>query len=56
MRSGYSETPESFQSARRHGPRGGQQEWQAEIASFFEGTGGPPHEILEQLVEVFHLD
>jgi L-rhamnose mutarotase len=30
--------------------------WQAEMAPFFEGTGGQADEIMEELVDVFHLD
>jgi L-rhamnose mutarotase len=30
--------------------------WQAEMAPFFEGTGGRADEMMEELVEVFHLD
>ena len=30
--------------------------WQAEMAPFFEGSGGPADEMMEELVEVFHLD
>jgi L-rhamnose mutarotase len=30
--------------------------WQAEMAPFFEGTGGQADEMMEELVEVFHLD
>jgi len=54
---GYFETPESFQSA-----LDGMSEedvnasWQAEMAPFFEGTGGQADEMMEELVEVFHLD
>jgi L-rhamnose mutarotase len=54
---GYFETPESFQSA-----LDGMSEedvnvlWQAEMAPFFEGTGGHADEMMEELVEVFHLD
>lgn len=54
---GYFETPESFQaaldgmSAEEVNDR-----WQTEMAPFFEGTGGHADEMMEQLVEVFHLD
>ena len=54
---GYFETPESFQAA-----LDGMSEeevndrWQAEMAPFFEGTGGHADEMMEQLIEVFHLD
>lgn len=30
--------------------------WQAEMLPFFEGTGGPAEEMMEELFEVFHLD
>jgi L-rhamnose mutarotase len=30
--------------------------WQSEMAPFFEGTGGQADEMMEELVEVFHLD
>jgi L-rhamnose mutarotase len=54
---GYFETPESFQSA-----LDGMTEeavnarWQTEMAPFFEGTGGHADEMMDELVEVFHLD
>jgi L-rhamnose mutarotase len=30
--------------------------WQAEMAPFFEGTGAAADTMMEELVEVFHLD
>ncbi|HSJ84565.1 MAG TPA: L-rhamnose mutarotase [Acidimicrobiia bacterium] len=54
---GYFETPESFQSA-----LDGMSEeavnarWQAEMAPFFEGAGGHADEMMDELVEAFHLD
>lgn len=30
--------------------------WQAEMAPFFEGVGGDPDRMMEEMVEVFHLD
>jgi L-rhamnose mutarotase len=30
--------------------------WQTEMAPFFEGIGGPADEMMEELIEVFHLD
>jgi L-rhamnose mutarotase len=30
--------------------------WQTEMAPFFEGTGGHADEMMDELVEVFHLD
>ena len=54
---GYFETPESFNAAlegmSRHAIN---DEWQAEMSRFFEGSGGPADEMMEHLVEVFHLD
>ena len=55
---GYFETPESFQAALA----GMAQEeinerWQAFMAPYFEGTGGThPDRMMEELLEVFHLD
>jgi L-rhamnose mutarotase len=54
---GYLETPSSFadaldgMSAEEVNAR-----WQAEMAPFFEGTGGAADEMMEELVEVFHVD
>lgn len=54
---GYFETPKSFQNA-LDGMSDEQvnQRWQAEMAPFFEGTGGHADEMMEELVEVFHFD
>lgn len=54
---GYFETPESFQSALDGmAEEEVNERWQAEMAPFFEGTGGHADEMMEELVEVFHLD
>lgn len=54
---GYFETPESFQAALDGMSKEEVNErWQAEMAPFFEGTGGHADEMMEELVEVFHLD
>lgn len=54
---GYFETPESFQAA-LDGMSAQEVNtlWQAEMAQFFEGTVGHADEMMEELVEVFHLD
>ena len=54
---GYFETPESFEAA-LEGMSGEEvnARWQAEMAPFFEGIGGRADEMMESLVEVFHLD
>ena len=54
---GYFETPASFSEALN----GMSKEeinarWQKEMAPFLEGTGGPADEMMEELIEVFHLD
>lgn len=54
---GYFETPDSFQAALD----GMDAEeingrWQEEMAPFFEGTGLHADQMMEELVEVFHLD
>lgn len=54
---GYFETPESFAAALD----GMENEeinasWQEEMAPFFEGTGLHADRMMEELVEVFHLD
>lgn len=54
---GYFETPESLTTALE----GMSNEevnarWQAEMAPFFEGTGAAADTMMEELVEVFHLD
>lgn len=53
---GYFETPESFQSA-LDGMSAEEvnERWQTEMSPFFEGTGGHADEMMEELVEVFHL-
>lgn len=54
---GYFETPDSFHTALE-----GMSEqevnarWQTEMAPFFEGTGAAADTMMEELVEVFHLD
>lgn len=54
---GYFETPESFQAALdAMSTQEVNELWQAEMARFFEGTGGNADEMMEELVEVFHLD
>jgi L-rhamnose mutarotase len=54
---GYFETPESLQAALDGMSREEVNErWQAEMAPFFEGTGGPADTQMEELIEVFHLD
>jgi L-rhamnose mutarotase len=54
---GYFETPDSFQAALDGMSKEAVNErWQAEMAPFFEGTGGHADQMMEQLVEVFHLD
>jgi L-rhamnose mutarotase len=54
---GYFETPDSFVAAlegmSREQVNG---RWQAEMAPFFEGTGEAADAMMEELVEVFHLD
>lgn len=54
---GYFETPEDFQTALEGMSREPVNDrWQAEMARFFEGTGEHADQMMEQLVEVFHLD
>lgn len=54
---GYFETPKSFEAALDGmSEEEVNQRWQAEMAPFFEGTGGRADEMMEELVEVFHLD
>jgi L-rhamnose mutarotase len=54
---GYFETPDSFAAALEGMSREEvNARWQAEMASFFEGTGGAADTMMEELVEVFHLD
>ena len=54
---GYFETPTSLTEA--VDAMSGEEinaRWQSEMSSFFEGTGGPADQMMEELVEVFHLD
>lgn len=54
---GYFETPVSFQAALDGmSEEEVNERWQAEMAPFFEGTGGRADEMMVELVEVFHLD
>lgn len=54
---GYFETPDSFDAALEGmSSEEVNDRWQEEMAPFFEGTGGHADEMMEQLVEVFHLD
>lgn len=54
---GYFETPESFRVALEGmSDEEVNDRWQAEMARFFEGTGGHADEMMEELIEVFHLD
>lgn len=54
---GYFETPKSFQAALDGmSAEDINDRWQAEMAPFFEGTGGHADEMMEELIEVFHLD
>lgn len=54
---GYFETPESFEAALDGmSAEDVNERWQAEMAPFFEGIGGHADEMMEELVEVFHLD
>ena len=54
---GYLET-DDFDAARRRMERAGvNARWQAEMASFFDDTGGQrPDEGFRQITEIFHLD
>lgn len=54
---GYFETPDGFQAA-LDGMEGEEinERWQEEMAPFFEGTGLHADQMMEELVEVFHLD
>lgn len=54
---GYFETPSDFRSA-LDGMSAEEvnERWQAEMAPLFEGTGGHADQMMEELVEVFHLD
>ena len=54
---GYFETPTSLADAvEAMSGEDVNARWQAEMTSFFEGTGGPADQKMEELVEVFHLD
>ena len=54
---GYFETPHSFAAALEGMSREEVNErWQAEMAPFFVGTGEAADTVMEELVEVFHLD
>lgn len=54
---GYFETPTSFADALDGmSNEGVNTRWQVEMAPFFEGTGRAADEMMEELVEVFHLD
>lgn len=54
---GYFETPESFQTALDGmDSEKVNERWQAEMAPFFEDTGLHADQMMEELVEVFHLD
>lgn len=54
---GYFETPDSFESALDGMDREEVNDrWQKEMARFFAGTGGHADEMMEELVEVFHID
>ena len=54
---GYFETPDSLAAAIDGMSRQEVNDrWQAEMAPFFEGTGGAADTMMEELVEVFHLD
>ena len=54
---GYFETPTSLANAvEAMSDEEINAEWKAEMTSFFEGTGGPADQMMEELVEVFHLD
>lgn len=54
---GYFETPDSFQAALdRMEDEEVNERWQEEMAPFFEGIGLHADQMMEELVEVFHLD
>lgn len=54
---GYLETPATLAKAiEGMSKEEVNQHWQREMAPFFEGTGGSADSMMEQLVEVFHLD
>jgi L-rhamnose mutarotase len=54
---GYVESPGTLEDARN--AMAGEpvnERWQAQMAPFFEGAGGPPDQMMLDLEEVFHLD
>ena len=54
---GYFETPGTFaQALDGMASEGVNERWQRLMAPFFEGVGGPADRMMEELVEVFHLD
>ena len=54
---GYFETPDSLQAALDGmDDEDVNQRWQEQMAPFFEGTGHHADQMMEELVEVFHLD
>lgn len=54
---GYFETPSSFEDALEGMSREEVNvRWQETMEPFFEGTGGPADQMMEELEEVFHLD
>jgi L-rhamnose mutarotase len=54
---GFFETPNSFAAALDGMSREEvNARWQAEMLPFFEGAGGARDTMMEELVEVFHLD
>jgi len=54
---GFFETPNSFAAALDGMSREEvNARWQAEMLPFFEGAGGAGDTMMEELVEVFHLD
>lgn len=54
---GYFETPDSFQSALDGMSREEiNAKWQDFMAPYFEGVGEHADKVMEELVEVFHLD
>ncbi|MGH8928631.1 MAG: L-rhamnose mutarotase [Acidimicrobiia bacterium] len=54
---GYFETPGSFAAALDGmAAEDVNDRWQREMAAFFHGTGGLADTMMEELVEVFHLD
>lgn len=54
---GYFETRGSFQEALAGMAREEvNQRWQTEMEPFFEGIGGHPDSVMEELEEVFHLE